>query len=95
MAETTKNDEATQGEVMRVKCSVYSRIVGYLTPVENWNAGKAEEWGNRKTFDSALRQPPVSIENSVNDPEFTAWEMASDEALENFERDLDAAPDGT
>lgn len=38
----------------RTKCQVYSRVVGYLSPVGNWNKGKAAEWKDRKTFDSAL-----------------------------------------
>jgi len=29
---------------------VYSRIVGYLRPVEQWNDGKRAEFANRKTF---------------------------------------------
>ncbi len=33
------------------KCEVYSRVVGYLRPVQNWNAGKQEEFKDRKTFD--------------------------------------------
>ena len=32
------------------RCEVYSRIVGYLRPVQNWNMGKQEEFGERKTF---------------------------------------------
>ncbi|MGQ9478779.1 MAG: ribonucleoside triphosphate reductase [Thermoproteota archaeon] len=33
---------------------VYSRVVGYLRPVEQWNAGKQEEFKQRKNFDSAI-----------------------------------------
>lgn len=29
---------------------VYSRVVGYLRPVKNWNKGKKEEFKDRKTF---------------------------------------------
>ncbi|MBN2406588.1 MAG: ribonucleoside triphosphate reductase [Elusimicrobia bacterium] len=29
---------------------VYSRVVGYFRPVSNWNEGKREEYGERKTF---------------------------------------------
>jgi ribonucleoside-triphosphate reductase len=29
---------------------VYSRVVGYLRPVNQWNEGKVEEFRNRKTF---------------------------------------------
>lgn len=34
----------------KTKCEVYSRIVGYLRPIENWNEGKKAEWKDRKTF---------------------------------------------
>ncbi|MDD5539013.1 MAG: anaerobic ribonucleoside-triphosphate reductase [Candidatus Omnitrophica bacterium] len=29
---------------------VYSRIVGYMRPVSNWNCGKQQEFADRKTF---------------------------------------------
>lgn len=32
------------------KCEVYSRVVGYLRPVQNWNKGKKEEFAMRKNF---------------------------------------------
>ena len=35
------------------KCEVYSRVVGYLRPVSQWNEGKQAEFQNRKTFDIA------------------------------------------
>ena len=31
-------------------CEVYSRIVGYLRPVKQWNIGKQEEYSRRKPF---------------------------------------------
>lgn len=31
-------------------CEVYSRIVGYLRPLSQWNAGKLAEYHQRKTF---------------------------------------------
>jgi anaerobic ribonucleoside-triphosphate reductase len=36
------------------KCEVYSRVVGYLRPVSQWNDGKQSEYKIRKTFDSSL-----------------------------------------
>ena len=33
---------------------VYSRVVGYLRPVAQWNDGKQEEFHMRKTFDGGL-----------------------------------------
>ncbi len=38
----------------RTKCEVYSRIVGYLRPVEQWNKGKREEFHNRETFEKSV-----------------------------------------
>ena len=35
-------------------CEVYSRIVGYLRPVSQWNNGKQNEFANRKHFDQAI-----------------------------------------
>lgn len=37
-------------EVQGSKCEVYSRVVGYLRPVQNWNKGKKEEFAMRKTM---------------------------------------------
>ena len=36
--------------VKRQRCEVYSRIVGYLRPVSQWNRGKQSEFADRKTF---------------------------------------------
>jgi len=35
---------------MCVPCEVYSRIVGYLRPVQNWHRGKQQEFCERETF---------------------------------------------
>lgn len=32
------------------QCEVYSRVVGYLRPVQQWNNGKQEEFHKRKTY---------------------------------------------
>ena len=32
------------------KCEVYSRVVGYLRPVQQWNEGKAKEYKDRKEY---------------------------------------------
>lgn len=31
-------------------CEVYSRIVGYLRPVQQWNEGKQQEFKERKEY---------------------------------------------
>lgn len=36
------------------KCEVYSRVVGYLRPVQSWNKGKKEEFALRKNFNCCL-----------------------------------------
>lgn len=36
----------------RTRCEVYSRIVGYLRPVAQWNDGKAAEFSKRKTYNN-------------------------------------------
>ncbi len=42
--------EAEKSALRGTKCEVYSRVVGYLRPVEQWNDGKQEEFKERKTF---------------------------------------------
>ncbi|AEF16966.1 anaerobic ribonucleoside-triphosphate reductase [Thermoanaerobacterium xylanolyticum LX-11] len=32
------------------ECEVYSRVVGYYRPLQNWNEGKREEFSDRKEF---------------------------------------------
>jgi len=41
-------------EKKRTYCEVYSRVVGYIRPVKQWNAGKVEEYKERKVFDKNL-----------------------------------------
>lgn len=33
-----------------VPCEVYSRVVGYLRPVQNWNQGKQQEFSERRPY---------------------------------------------
>jgi ribonucleoside-triphosphate reductase len=37
-------------ESKRQKCEVFSRVVGYLRPVDAWNPGKQEEFHDRAEF---------------------------------------------
>ncbi|MEM2527718.1 MAG: ribonucleoside triphosphate reductase [Candidatus Bathyarchaeia archaeon] len=45
------------------KCEVYSRVVGYLRPVDQWNDGKQSEFRIREKFDKALMMitPEISV----------------------------------
>lgn len=40
---------------------VYTRITGYYRPVKNWNAGKVEEFKNRKTYVVSNDEPQGDI----------------------------------
>jgi ribonucleoside-triphosphate reductase len=44
-----------------VNCEVYSRVVGYLRPVDQWNDGKQAEFAIRKTFEKAAVLPPATV----------------------------------
>ena len=35
----------------RTRCEIYSRVVGFLSPVSQWNKGKKAEWVDRTTWD--------------------------------------------
>lgn len=41
-------------EKKRTKCEVYSRVVGYLRPVNQWNEGKQAEFYDRKEYNKVL-----------------------------------------
>jgi len=32
------------------ECEVYSRVVGYIRPVQQWHKGKKQEYGERKEY---------------------------------------------
>ncbi len=40
----------------RQACEIYSRVVGYLRPVSQWNDGKQVEFSERKTYDKQLEE---------------------------------------
>lgn len=44
-------------------CEVYTRIVGYLRPVNQWNKGKAAEYVDRKTVSSSIIETEFSMAN--------------------------------
>ena len=55
MVDKTKSE--TLEALKRVPCEVYSRIVGYLRPVRDWNQGKQQEFSERKTYDVSAVPP--------------------------------------
>lgn len=40
----------------RQRCEVYSRIVGYIRPVDSWNKGKQAEFERRKGYNKELME---------------------------------------
>ena len=45
-----ENMDQKELEQYRTKCEVYSRVVGYLRPVEQYNKGKQQEFQDRDEF---------------------------------------------
>jgi glutaredoxin len=49
-----------------IPCEVYSRVVGYFRPVQNWNNGKRAEYSDRQAFsEEASMKEPVVEERQV------------------------------
>ncbi len=48
--ERTNSDSFISPIGQRTKCERYSRIVGYLRPLQQWNDGKQAEWNDRTLF---------------------------------------------
>ena len=39
----------------KTRCEVFSRVVGYLRPVSQWNDGKQSEFKDRITFEKTFK----------------------------------------
>jgi hypothetical protein len=53
-----RDPEVTEADTeVRIPCEVYSRIVGYLRPVQNWHQGKQQEFRERKAFQVTSQSP--------------------------------------
>jgi hypothetical protein len=59
MTVDSSKSETFEG-LRRVPCEVYSRIVGYLRPVRDWNRGKQQEFSERKVYDLGA-VPPADV----------------------------------
>ena len=53
--------EHKQCSVCGAQCEVYSRVVGYLRPVDQWNDGKQAEFAMRRTFDKSVVMATVPM----------------------------------
>ncbi len=48
------NDSDNNKNEERTKCHVYSRVVGFITPTDQWNTGKLEEFKDRVPYEQPL-----------------------------------------
>jgi ribonucleoside-triphosphate reductase len=55
------NGEQKQCPTCGAKCEVYSRVVGYLRPIDQWNDGKQAEFAIRRTFDKSVVTATAAI----------------------------------
>ncbi len=55
--------QTSQCPTCGAETEIYSRIVGYFRPINQWNKGKHEEFGERKPFAPELREKASGAEN--------------------------------
>ena len=46
----TEQERQALPQEKRTRCEVWTRVMGYHRPVQNWNEGKQEEFRERKCF---------------------------------------------
>ncbi|MCZ4065742.1 anaerobic ribonucleoside-triphosphate reductase [Oxalobacter aliiformigenes] len=46
----TEQERQALPQGKRTRCEVWTRVMGYHRPVQNWNEGKQEEFRERKCF---------------------------------------------
>lgn len=64
-----------QSEGKEQECTIFSRIVGYLRPVNQWNAGKQEEFKERALFDKGgIEKQKTGQTVEKNDPKTVSYE---------------------
>jgi anaerobic ribonucleoside-triphosphate reductase len=56
-------NENEKTRVKAIKTEVYSRIVGYYRPVQDWHLGKQQEFKERAVLSN------MDIERAVNQPD--------------------------
>lgn len=80
------NDGYISGEVYKCpKCGavteVYSRITGYYRPVKNWNAGKTQEFKDRKTYCVEDNKKPMDTVQEIVQEKKQVMEKSSGSKL--------------
>ena len=51
--------------VVKVPCKIFSRVVGYLTSIDSWNAGKQAEFQDRVEFKLPTRDKMLDVVTRV------------------------------
>jgi len=56
-------------------CLVYARVVGFMTPVQQWNRGKQAEYMNRQTFGAPGEggKAPKPLRERCGDATLVGW----------------------
>ena len=65
MQQQQDKQDNKQEVILKVPVECYSRIVGYLRPVQDWHAGKQQEFRERKTFKPLASEEEEKDENSL------------------------------
>jgi anaerobic ribonucleoside-triphosphate reductase len=75
-------------------CEVWSRSVGYLRPVDQWNPGKQVEFKHRRTYDRQLKaqSPAVQLAGHPLPEQEIPRAAEPTQALEEQPRDLERIP---
>jgi ribonucleoside-triphosphate reductase len=67
----------------RVPCEVYTRVVGYFRPVQNWNEGKREEYFDRVTFSESVSLSSKAFDTEKETVQTAEAEEAQMELVES------------
>ena len=49
----------------KIRCEVWSRVVGFMSPVDRWNSGKKSEWADRKPYDIRITKDLHDMRESL------------------------------
>lgn len=74
IAELKEKEKEVKGE----KCQVYSRVVGYLRPVQSWNDGKIAEFKQRKVYNAGNGDKNKELSNSLHKENMSKLETIKD-----------------
>ena len=62
---TYMSGEGKGDTVVKIPMLIYSRVVGYLTPVQNWHDSKRQEFADRVTFALPARDKMLDVVTRV------------------------------